>query len=49
MDFTMSNYISIIRLFSKCPCRGWRIQEESICVSTDLYSFIFHLFVYIRT
>lgn len=48
MDFTMSNYINIIRLFSKCPCRGWRIQEESICVLTDLYSLIFHLFVYIR-
>lgn len=48
MNFTMSNYISIIRSFSNCPCRGWRIQEESICVLTDLYSLIFYLFVYIR-
>lgn len=43
----MSNYINIIRSISKCPCRGWRIQEESICVLTDLYSVIFYLFVYI--
>lgn len=39
MNFTMSNYISIIRSFSNCPCRGWRIQEESICVLTDLYMY----------
>lgn len=47
MNFTMGNYINIIRSFSNCPCRGWRIQEESICVLTDLYSLIFYLFVYI--
>lgn len=41
--FTMSNYINIIHSFSKCPCRGWRIQEESICILTDLYSLIFYL------